>query len=674
MGMMSRAIVVFCLAMAVGCGSEEKTALRVVFELNTGVEIEQVRVQVVVAGATVAALDVPDRPGPPLETGADMVLLFDDADAGQTVEVYVAGLAAGAQAALGSGTGTLRRGATVSVTVRLQPASCGAGGHACGGGCYPDDDTEHCGLACVPCPEPVSHGHAVCLEDSCQAECDGGYDRCGAACVDLQHDRAHCGSCARACGASQICQGGNCAANPCPANQHPCGSTCVSDHDVATCGSLCTPCPTPANGMASCDGTSCGVTCSSGFHLCGGGCVSNGSVASCGSRCTPCPEPDSGYATCSGNACGVACDSGFHACGAECVENTSILHCGSSCTPCTVPLNGNATCTAGQCGVTCDGGYQPCGDECVPTGQPCTAAWVQRVVSPAPVARAVTMAFDSDRGVAVLFGGFDGTNVFDDTWEWDGSAWVQAAPSTKPSARSAHATVYDPVHKRTILFGGADGLGTTQGDTWAWNGSQWSQVATTGPSARYSAQAAWSPTESVVLLIGGNGDTLGIPVPLGDVWAWNGTSWQQRAPTGTAPTARGSGVMWFDSDRGEALLFGGSDGTSSLVDLWALSANAWSSRTSATMAPRTEGGAVFHESLGLGLFFGGADTVTAYGDTWVWNGTTWSALAPANPPPGRAGFAITYDSWRAETVVFGGATLSGTGTFAYNAETWVLSW
>jgi hypothetical protein len=92
------------------------------------------------------------------------------------------------------------------------------------------------------------------------------------------------------------------------------------------------------------------------------------------------------------------------------------------------------------------------------------------------------------------------------------------------------------------------------------------------------------------------------------------------------------------------------------------------------MGLRTEAGAVFFESLGLGLLFGGADGTTAYDDTWAWNGAVWSALAPTNPPPARAAHAVAYDSWRDEMVVFGGAKPTGTGTWAYVADTWVLSW
>jgi hypothetical protein len=33
------------------------------------------------------------------------------------------------------------------------------------------------------------------------------------------------------------------------------------------------------------------------------------------------------------------------------------------------------------------------------------------------------MAFDASRGVAVRHAGYDGAQVLDDTWEWNGTSW-----------------------------------------------------------------------------------------------------------------------------------------------------------------------------------------------------------------------------------------------------------
>ncbi|MCC6213344.1 MAG: hypothetical protein IT376_00615 [Polyangiaceae bacterium] len=52
-----------------------------------------------------------------------------------------------------------------------------------------------------------------------------------------------------------------------------------------------------------------------------------------------------------------------------------------------------------------------------------------------------------------------------DTWEWDGTSWLQRAPATSPPARAITATAFDTTRERLVLFGGS-GLTDRLGDTW----------------------------------------------------------------------------------------------------------------------------------------------------------------------------------------------------------------
>lgn len=62
------------------------------------------------------------------------------------------------------------------------------------------------------------------------------------------------------------------------------------------------------------------------------------------------------------------------------------------------------------------------------------------------------MAYDSARGVSILFGG-TADGIVGDTWEWDGTAWIQTGQSG-PSPRTGHAMVYDDLRGVAVLFGG----------------------------------------------------------------------------------------------------------------------------------------------------------------------------------------------------------------------------
>jgi len=78
------------------------------------------------------------------------------------------------------------------------------------------------------------------------------------------------------------------------------------------------------------------------------------------------------------------------------------------------------------------------------------------------------MAYDSARGVTVLFGGWDGDNRTSDTWEWDGSDWTSIS-TTGPSARIYLPMAYDSARGVTVLFGGSGDPGYL-GDTWEYSG------------------------------------------------------------------------------------------------------------------------------------------------------------------------------------------------------------
>ncbi len=80
------------------------------------------------------------------------------------------------------------------------------------------------------------------------------------------------------------------------------------------------------------------------------------------------------------------------------------------------------------------------------------AAWNSQPTSGGPSVRAGhAMAYDSSRGVTVLFGGNSGLSA--KTWEWNGSVWTKLAISG-PTSRSYHAMAYDSARKQTVLFGG----------------------------------------------------------------------------------------------------------------------------------------------------------------------------------------------------------------------------
>jgi hypothetical protein len=194
--------------------------------------------------------------------------------------------------------------------------------------------------------------------------------------------------------------------------------------------------------------------------------------------------------------------------------------------------------------------------------------WIQPATT-GPAARYEhAMAYDSQRGRIVLFGGGDGTGTLNgehgDTWEWDGASWVQVA-ITGPLARQGHAMAYDSQRGRTVVFGGStyNPYYVELGDTWEWDGAAWAQVSATGPAARHLPGMMYDSWHGRTALFGGYGSMV---TPLGDLWEWDGGTWTQ--VTIPAPPARWCGAMAFDSQRGRTMMFAGTGGSGSLGDTW----------------------------------------------------------------------------------------------------------
>jgi hypothetical protein len=91
------------------------------------------------------------------------------------------------------------------------------------------------------------------------------------------------------------------------------------------------------------------------------------------------------------------------------------------------------------------------------------------------------MAYDAARQRVVLFGGYG----LADTWEWDGTTWVQRNPVTNPGWRRYHAMAYHEARRRVVLTG--DFLA---GDTWEWDGTDWQQVSSRGGMGAMAYDAA----------------------------------------------------------------------------------------------------------------------------------------------------------------------------------------
>ncbi len=296
-----------------------------------------------------------------------------------------------------------------------------------------------------------------------------------------------------------------------------------------------------------------------------------------------------------------------------------------------------------------------------------------------------TMAYDSTKGVVVLFGGYDDiTLTCSDTWEWDGDNWTDVSPSGTagvdfPYGRVEAALAFDSTRNVAVLFGGDNADYVC--DTWEWDGGNWSNVSPSGtegvdyPPARSNHAMAFDPVRGVVVLFGGDNDDY-----LGDTWEWDGDNWSNVSPSGTAgtdfPTARCNHAMAFDSSANAVVLYGGYYG---FVDseVWQWDGTTWTDVSPGGVEgvdypPTRRRHSVAYDSIrGVLVIFGGDDGALRYDDTWEWNGSSWTETATTGTagvdyPAGRGFTGMGYDSGRGVVVLFGGYV---TATY-WSDETW----
>lgn len=278
------------------------------------------------------------------------------------------------------------------------------------------------------------------------------------------------------------------------------------------------------------------------------------------------------------------------------------------------------------------------------------------------------MAYDSARGVTVLFGGIrreGGTWVAcGDTWEWNGATWSQRA-ITGPSPRSYVTMVYDTARGVTVLFGGVvyDGTYVSFDDTWEWDGNVWHREDVLGPSARFAYSMTYDSARAVTVLFGGLYID-GAYHWYDDTWEFDGAEWTQRPVSG--PSARSLAAMTYDVRLGTTLLFGGGGGQGLLADTWKWDGQTWAELDVGGPSGR-DAPLVYDRARNHVLLFGGYRGTNGYcNDTWQFDGEAWRQLNPSGAPSPRGLHAMAYDSLRRVTVLFGGE-LSGTEA---SGETW----
>ena len=285
------------------------------------------------------------------------------------------------------------------------------------------------------------------------------------------------------------------------------------------------------------------------------------------------------------------------------------------------------------------------------------------------------MAYDAARNRVVLFGG-NAFNTFpihylDETWEYDGATWVQVQTAVAPSPRNCCSLAYDAARARTVLFGGGGDGGVVMGDTWDYDGSQWVlRAPATAPPARLGAGLAYDGARARTVMFGGFGSAL-----FNDTWEFDGSNWLQAAPA-SSPTPRSRVVLAYDAARARTVLFGGRDFGGMLGETWEYDGATWAQTTpAASPARRICHGLAYDGARARIVLYGGREVEPSlFGraptlrDTWEYDGANWNQTATGNQSPGPTwGAAMVHDPVRARSLLFGGTL---TQAWEFDGASW----
>jgi N-acetylneuraminic acid mutarotase len=120
-----------------------------------------------------------------------------------------------------------------------------------------------------------------------------------------------------------------------------------------------------------------------------------------------------------------------------------------------------------------------------------------------------SLVYDPVQSKVVLFGGADADTYLNDTWVYDYTAntWTSVTPTgDTPPVRADHRMTYDPTSATVVLFGGWDGT-AYYNDTWAFDvtSSTWTDLSPAGevPEARVGHSIIYDTATSELVLFGG---------------------------------------------------------------------------------------------------------------------------------------------------------------------------
>ncbi len=250
------------------------------------------------------------------------------------------------------------------------------------------------------------------------------------------------------------------------------------------------------------------------------------------------------------------------------------------------------------------------------------------------------MIYDSANKKAVLFGGGNRDQLFNDTWIFDPETrtWCELAPNNRPQPVNDPELYYDPLNQAVILFGGYLENGYSD-ETWKYSVSNnsWEQIfPSNSPSSRYGHRMIYNTMSQTGFLFGGHANGISDRIE-NDLWLFNiaDNSWTE-STSGTLPSTRYWHDMVYNPVKNESIVFGGRSSAFNFNcrdDTWIFShgTNTWEEITGEGPSERMTFSMVYNSNDAKVYLYGGNrdPNTEIYNDMWVFCTQTRSWSKPS---------------------------------------------
>lgn len=284
---------------------------------------------------------------------------------------------------------------------------------------------------------------------------------------------------------------------------------------------------------------------------------------------------------------------------------------------------------------------------------------VQPSTGPGPYSSESDMAFDRRSGVVVLWDhgcsrlvmGFTGgcESKVDQTWIWDGRAWIPQHSKASPRAVGQGVMLYDTGLRQVVYV-------NRLAQAWAWTGSVW-RALPMGVPPRLAEPGSVANPGLLVVAMGYDERRSQVVLALPDAtWTWDGAHWMQSAGGIDPADSQADAHAVYDAAREELEYLGAKS-------IWTWDGARWSSHAK----PGEVGGALGYDAVRKNTIVlkedpYACDRTSCPTRVWSWDGTTWSVPTAAHKPAlpltrsGAFNLPMAFDDSRGVMVLFASAT------------------